>query len=296
MKLSIVMVVYNKFDMAYKSLNSFISNTKTENVEFLVIDNGSETPFSYNNPKVRIIRNDKNTGVLPPLTQGWKESTGDIIFYTHQDVLIYEQGYDEVIINAFSSIPRLAVAGLVGSKGMNFDMTRRHVISRMIGGEWGFSWEQHGRYADQKITPATVMDGCTLIIKRYFLEAVEGFDNSYLAHHMYDADICLKSLQSGWKNAVLGIDFDHQGGATSTGAEYNKWAREYFENEMGKSVEEYFREKKAGGNIRPLPPVTRYSDNDPDGAIHYENHIRFFNKWQSFLPVEVMSDWNVRHF
>jgi hypothetical protein len=126
--------------------------------------------------------------------------------------------------------------------------------------------EVHGRRLNdgEELMPAAILDGFSLICRRKMLDEAKArwgssFDQEYLPHHMYDADICLRSLDIGYKNAVINVKLDHLGGQTAVFPEYQEWAR------------------LLGG----------------DAFFHKRNHEIFNAKWGARLGVIVMPDWRV---
>lgn len=233
----------------------------------VIVDNGSE-------PKVRdwliglrdgdqVIRNEPNAGITKALNQIWHLANDlgvDYVINIHNDVYIYQDGWVEVIDQAIREAGYVGVAGFFGAYGIGTDniyqvdydfrqLARQMPVSgrkcRVAHGQLRLSdpiWWDH----------VAVLDGFSLITKIEMLEKVGGFDQvRYPVHHMYDNDLCLASIDAGYKNIVIDMDCDHHGGRTDIGED---WATPF-----GKTRTE----------------------------VHQEAHPPFYEKWRHLLPYRV---------
>ena len=242
MKIAMCVPVMNQQEVTQQWLTSFKTTKDTaENlIPIIVIDNGSNPPvrdwlIGLEEPDI-VVRNQNNIGVLPALNQGWavaKELGIDYIFYTHNDVLMYEQGWDAKLLRLIETTPNVGVAGFYGAKGIGVpgiydtpyamhQLIRIENVSnaRMDMGVHGFRNIRAGEYEE-----VAVMDGFSLIVSVELLNKVDGFDwRRYPLHHMYDNDICLESINAGYKNYVFAMDCQHLGGRTDVG---ENWAKAF---------------------------------------------------------------------
>jgi hypothetical protein len=62
-------------------------------------------------------------------------------------------------------------------------------------------------------SPAVVVDGAAMIIRRETWEDI-GYRDNYIFHHFYDKIISCQMLEKGWKIGTLGIGCDHFSGQT----------------------------------------------------------------------------------
>jgi GT2 family glycosyltransferase len=177
---------------------------------------------------------------MPALNQAWRylKDTTDYIFYIHNDVMIYEKNFDDKIVRVIereNNIPgkfKIGVAGFYGAKQIGVSGIYRtpYYINQLVRGENVSACTRmnpavHGfRPPSGEIEEVAVMDGFSLIVSVDLLNRLEGFDRSYPIHHMYDNDICLESLNSGFRNIVISMDADHLGGRTDVG---ENWAEPF---------------------------------------------------------------------
>ena len=263
----VVIPIIDNFEMTRKSMESFESNA-TNPIKFLIIDNGSAEKFTSSQKNVVIRRHPHNAGLLPSLQEGYievkRKKLADIIFYTHNDVFIYEKGWDERVVNAFETLEKPGVLGFGGAKGIGapgiyripyekHHMARQQFMSNMINAE------SHG-WRRTTIEPVAVHDGFSLIMQVSFLDVVGGFDMNYPLHHMYDNDICLEAIHHGYKNYMIPVSCEHKGGMTSTRMPYMESAKRYMKRRYNMVVD------------------------NGDAAIHDKAHEYFYEKWKNKAP------------
>jgi len=238
MNLSLVIPVHNQQKITQTCLDSFRSTAERwDEVDCLIIDNGSKAPACEWGLPCRVLRNENNIGVLPAMQQGYKNTVGDFIFFTHNDVVVYEHGWDVKIIGVLRNVPNVGVAGLFGAKGIG--SPNLYVLpydKNQLGRSGNVSGchrmpAHHGyRLMNKDFEYVAVLDGFSLIINRRFLDENNGFDLNLPPHHMYDNHTCLQSLNLGYKNIVISLDAFHSGGQTDVNEQWN--------NVFGKSKKE----------------------------------------------------------
>jgi hypothetical protein len=93
----------------------------------------------------------------------------------------------------------------------------------------------HGfRNLKRQYENVAVFDGMFMAIIKGLLNKTKGFSDILPQHHNYDNLICVQSLQNGYENIVVGLDFDHLGGRTDVG---ENWSEKF-----GKTKQEIHRD------------------------------------------------------
>lgn len=234
-KIAVVVPVLNQQELTQKFLDKLRESEGEAKLPLVIVDNGSNPPVREWLIGLRdgdfVIRNGENEGVMPALNQAWRvlKDSFDYIFYTHNDVLIHEKGWDDKLVRILSDLPDCGVAGFYGAKAighpniykMPYEMSqlaRFENVSncnRMDAAIHGFRPIRSGEY--EKVA---VMDGFSLIVNVELLNKLGGFDRNYPIHHNYDNDICLESLNAGYNNYVIAMDAEHLGGRTDVGEDW----------------------------------------------------------------------------
>ena len=267
MKIIVVMPLINQKEMTQKALSSFKDNQRGD-TNYILVDNGSED-FVRNwieglTEGDLVIRNEINVGLLQTCNQAWqvlKNTDTDYIFYTHNDVLMFEEGWDVKLARILEhennridipDLKKVGVAGFYGAKGIGTpDIYHApYAMQQMIRIEnvsdcnrmdkvHGYRNIRGGLETEN----VAVMDGFSLIVNKNLLNMIDGFDRTYPPHHMYDNDICMESIDKGFRNIVVSMDAQHIGGQTDV--------KEAWEKPFGKTKQQ----------------------------IHEEAHPVFYKKW-----------------
>ena len=104
MRLSIIIPYYNTQGMTDKLLSVLVPQTD-EDIEIILVDDGSEQPFVFEESykKVKYIRK-KNGGVSSARNRGLKEAKGDYIVFIDSDDLVSDD-YIGQIFKAIETNP-----------------------------------------------------------------------------------------------------------------------------------------------------------------------------------------------
>ena len=258
MKLSVVIPVLNQMDMSTSVYKQIRDKTRIEDddVEFIIVDNGSlpvldESDFLG----AKIIRFDKSIGVYPVFAEGFKHATGDVVAFFHSDLVIWEDGWNLRVMEAFKVNENLGMIGFIGSKeidssggrgagttsnfmGRTLLSSKKNIkafaeISEVITHTDYQMWigshaAIHGK-VNNGLSKAAVVDGCSMIIHRDAWEDI-GVRADFPPHHFYDRLISTQLLEKGWEINVLGIACDHFSGQTvSKEDSYNQMAQKWSE-------------------------------------------------------------------
>lgn len=240
MRIYCVVPIMNQPEVSQRFLEQYKKTVGDMNIPLLIVDNGSVPPVrdwlkGLTEGDI-VIRNGLNEGVMPALNQAWqvlKDQT-DYIFYTHNDVLIHEPNWGVKLNRLLETTEDVGVAGFYGAKGIGTgDIYRSsYVMQQLVRVENVSSCIKmdaaiHG-FRDIRggleVEDVAVMDGFSLIIKTELLNKLGGFDRTYPVHHNYDNDICLESLDKGYRNVVFRFDAEHLGGRTDVG---ENWAERF---------------------------------------------------------------------
>ncbi len=223
-KLSVVIPVFNQIDLAKTCYQEIMANNiNLENeTEFIILDNGSDSPIQEQDfPGAKIVRNEKNIGVYPTFKQGMEVAQGDIVAFFHSDIVVWEKGWNNRVIDVFSMDDSIGLVGFIGSNEIDYNGGRGSgTASNFQGREisnglktWaGSSWDKHGRHLMGYMKGA-VVDGCVMIISKEAWSKIKYREN-FPPHHFYDRLISTQILENLFSVGILGIEFDHISGQT----------------------------------------------------------------------------------
>jgi len=100
MGVSVVIVTFNRQKDCSQAVSSILSQ-KSEPHEIIVVDDASSSPFLFDHPKVRIIRNELELGLGASRNIGAKMATGNIVAFIDDDAVASSTWVD-VIHEIFS--------------------------------------------------------------------------------------------------------------------------------------------------------------------------------------------------
>jgi GT2 family glycosyltransferase len=200
------------------------NTTNKDAVELVVLDNGStdgtmaflERFVLPHFPNRRVIQHAENTGVIPSMNQLVQDSTGEVIALLHNDLYVFERGWNERVVAEFEADPRLGLAGFLGAKAIVQNGGRGGVYSNLLEAEI------HGTRETGTQT-VVVFDGLALIGRRTMFAQVGGFDTNLTYHHFYDRQLSVDAYLAGWTSKVIGIFCHHRSGVTANRPQYQEW-------------------------------------------------------------------------
>lgn len=282
MKLSLVVPFIDQPEITIHCIETAVKNAGGE-FELVLIDNGSDKKNFDKVQKVApndttFINNPLNIGVLPTFKQAFENTDSDIICFIHNDVLLHEENWVQRVIDAFTSVPKLGLAGIFGAVGVGDNGGRIRSQSKMLGLEWGkcecheVAWQHHSEFMDG-VSPAAILDGVGMFFSREAansLLATDMFDDWRAPHHFYDRIIPLKLIDKGFKVATIGLGFDHWSGATANSSEKYVLTSANWLVAQDKLIE--------GANV--------------DQQIYNIAEQQFFNEFGKRIPCYVHADWH----
>lgn len=173
----------------------------------------------------------------------------EVIACLHDDVQIFEVGWDEKVLKLFDRHPACGLAGFGGAIGLGASDMYQRPYDPMSLARVGFrsnlvDAEAHGL---RSLLPERVacLDGFSQIGRRAFWDgwtAAKGLPAAYIAelkprpwavleelgvvHHLYDGLLGCLAARYGWETWYLPLRAKHYGGQTAVGdAGYQAWAK-----------------------------------------------------------------------
>ena len=164
-----------------------------------------------------------------PVPQYFKDIS--VLAFIHDDVEIYEDGWDERVLREFDE-PTVGVVGFggatgLGTPGLYKTPYRLQQLARTNYASNVTDAEVHGsRFTGER--DVAVLDGFSMIVRRELLDKVGGWPVDHLAFHCYDTWLCCMARRHGYRTRLVGVRCHHFGGQTSTTSVYNEWLKKTF--------------------------------------------------------------------
>jgi hypothetical protein len=157
--------------------------------------------------------------VVPAFQEGLELTHEPILGYVHDDVEIYEVGWDIRVLREFvdETVGLVGFAGAVGHGTPDLytspyhlpNLARQQFLSNLR------SAEKHGaRFVGQR--DVAVLDGLALFVRRSVLEKAGGWpvDRPY-GYWLYSEWLCCETRRQGYRIRLVGVDCEHLGGKSS---------------------------------------------------------------------------------
>ena len=173
-------------------------------------------------PREIVIDNrEHNRGLLSSYQEGYEQSTADVLAFIHDDVVIYEEGWDARVLAEFDD-PAVGIVGFGGALVHGSpDLYKTPYRLEQLGRSFYLSnvddAEVHGERFDGSCDVA-VLDGFALVVRRSLLDRVGGWPvGTPVGYSLYDYWLCCVAHRFGYRVRLVGVRCHHLGGLTAVG-------------------------------------------------------------------------------
>lgn len=173
----------------------------TDDYDLILVDNGfDDDDYIHGLNPVTYIKNDENVGVIKAINQGLEVAEGPYIAVLHSDLLIYDEGWLDHIIDFME---RRADVGLVGLAG-------RHSIDESGNLDFDTTIVKMRGYPDfykptWRLTEIAVIDGLGWVMRNIGLR----LDESFGLMHFYDLDLSLQYIEKDFRVYCAAVEVMH---------------------------------------------------------------------------------------
>lgn len=213
-RVSIVMLTYNRLDVTRPAIQSLRAHTR-QPYELIVVDNGStDGTVAYldalERDGVRVIRNADNRGIAAGWNQGLRAATGDCLMVLNNDVLVAGD-WLERMVRAANAIPR---AGLVGCRASAISGPQLLVPDYADTTDFPLFARRYAELADGTWFEIPRVVAVAMLWRREVYERVGDFDERF-GPNLEDDDYSLTALAAGYRNVIANDVFVHHVGSAS---------------------------------------------------------------------------------
>lgn len=211
MKTSIILLTYNQLDVSKKCFESLEKYTKKDQVEIIVVDNGStDGTREYLESKHSFITilNDKNMGFAGGCNQGIEVATGDNLLFLNNDTIVTENWLN-AMINLLYSNDRI---GMVGPVSNYVSGLQRIDVDYQLDEEINEFALKYCESVKGKSKQVLRLVGFCLLVKREVIEKLKGFDERFKFGSFEDDDICLRTVLEDYELHIALDSFVHHYG------------------------------------------------------------------------------------
>jgi len=285
--LSIVNTVMGQHDLTKFCINKIIENQIGE-IELVIMDGKGDFEIKdgdLKNDKVVNIKIIRDKESYPAFKFWMEQTTGDIMLFMHNDVIISDHGFDSTLRYVFYKYPKIGVVGFLGSDEIDEKGSRLWgATSNWLGNTYEFNgktWKGFGasnvsRQQWDGLSASVVIDGCAMAMRRSgWIPLKEKL--MPVPYYDYDRIVCLRYQEMGWRVATLGLAMDHI--SNMTGANELKWHENV---------------KNFGQNMKIETISDTTGKTNWDLSLHAASKRLFLKEWRDekkMIPKRV--DWKV---
>lgn len=211
--LSILIVSFNTRDLTLACIRSVFAETRNDNVNVVVVDNGSDDgsaeAIEEEFPAVHLLRVGENLGFGRANNVAAAAAKTDLLLLLNPDTLVVDRGIDRLVEFALAH----PGAGIWGGRTVFADgslnpkccwrfMTLWSILGRAVGLSGAFWWsdrlnpEAYGGWLRDHIREVDVVAGCFFLIRRDLWDELGGFDERFFMYGE-ETDLCCRAHQMG---------------------------------------------------------------------------------------------------
>lgn len=189
LKVSVIIPAWNLHDLTRRAVASV--RATAPDAEVIVVDNGSDPPFTYDDPAVVVLRNDENEGFARACNRGGyhavTESAAELLVFLNNDT-IYHPGWLD------NMVARWTPGLIVGAHLTYPDGSTQHsgVFLRRRGG----LLEAYNRTHPAPSGEVPAVTGACLLVGGQDFDKLGGFDDEF-RNAYEDVDLILRHRQNG---------------------------------------------------------------------------------------------------
>ena len=196
----IVVVLYHREEGTRKMFQQLAM--VTEGYDLIIVNNGFDDPGFIKGLKLaHYIENKENTGAIRGINQGLELAEGKYVAVLHSDILIYDEGWLDHIIEFMERRPDVGLVGIQGAHTITeegrFDFETNVVHHR--------GWCTSSLRSTWRSAEVAMVDGVCWVMRN------EGFklEEKYGLMHCYDLDLSLQFIDAGYRVYVMIADWLH---------------------------------------------------------------------------------------
>jgi GT2 family glycosyltransferase/SAM-dependent methyltransferase len=225
----------------------------TDDYDLIIVNNGFDDPeYLKGLGPTQYIENVENTGAIRPINAGLDVSQSEFVCVLHNDLLIYDEGWLDHIIEFMERRPDVGLVGFAGRHAIKVDgsLDLETTVVDMRSGPLSLKprW---------RITEVAAIDGLGYVMRNVGLRLEEGLG----LMHFYDLDISLQYIDAGYRVYVAAVEIAH---LAEDASRTTRSMADYLDR-IGGDDEAYYEEvrEKFRTKWQHMLPITRgFQDED----------------------------------
>ena len=157
-----------------------------------------------------VIDNSQNQyNIFQAYNEGERRSKGDVLCFMHEDVLFHSDNWGKTIEHYFTNDKQIGLIGFAGSHFLSdspmYWYSSPFVSQRNLNNDQG-KVEEHFHenwFRDRDIIEVVAVDGFCFFVRKSLFDRIAFDERTYKGFHLYDMDLCMQVINSGYKVCVV---------------------------------------------------------------------------------------------
>jgi len=213
-KVSVITITYNNLDYNKAFLDSILNKTAYANYEVVIVDNLSvdgtrewlQEVKERNDPRIKVILNDKNSGFAGGNNIGIQAAEGDYILLLNNDTLV-TRGWMTAMVKHAENDPEIGMVGAVTNSIGNESMIACKYRNKKEL-DW-FSYTYTRDHINKRYEDVRMLAMFAVLFSRKVLNLCGGLDERYGLGMFEDDDYSLAIQRQGLKLVIAEDAFIH---------------------------------------------------------------------------------------
>jgi GT2 family glycosyltransferase len=196
----VIVVLYHREEDTRRMFNQL--SRVTDSYSLIIVNNGfDDIEFIRKLGPLHYVENKENTGVIQGINQGLELAEGKYVAVLHNDILIYDDGWLDHIIEFMERRPDVGLVALQGAHTTKED--GRFDFETNVVPNTG--WCPESLRPTWQFSEVAMIDGVGWVMRNVGIDLEEG----YGMMHCYDLDLALRFIDAGHRVYVRVTVFNH---------------------------------------------------------------------------------------
>lgn len=157
---------------------------------------------------VVIDNSDSEYTIFQAYNEGIKRANGEVICFMHEDVLFRSKSWGEAVERHFREDEQIGLIGFAGTHFLPntplYWYSSPFISQRNLNNDQGVVEEHFHEdwFGERDIIEAVAVDGFCFFVRKKLFDRIAFDEKTYKGFHLYDMDICMQVIQSGYKVGV----------------------------------------------------------------------------------------------
>ncbi len=186
---------------------SIITCSRKQDISFELRQNIDET-IGCEHELVVIDNTGNRFSIFQAYNEGIMQAKGEFLCFLHEDVQFRSSDWGKVVENHFYEDEKIGLIGFAGTHFLPstpmYWYSSPFVSQRNLNNDQGVVEEHFHEdwFGEKSIIEAVAVDGFCFFARKSLFDRISFDDKTYKGFHLYDMDICMQVIETGYKVCV----------------------------------------------------------------------------------------------